>query len=138
LRAPGNIDSFGTLWDTLIQRKSHHACLATDPRFLHRFDPEDFNTMFSVTPDARTTLHGNLLNETPGLDQAYFEISQRESACMDVQQKLLLHVAHEALEDAGFSGVADGSALDPASFGVYIGSATDDFCKVGSQRKSMD
>jgi acyl transferase domain-containing protein len=130
MRAPGGIDSLATLWDTIINQKSHHACMATDPRFLRRFNPEDFEEMFSVTPDARTTLHGNLLDETPGLDEAYFGISKRDSAGMDVQQKLLLHVAHEALEDAGFTGVADGSAFDPATFGVYIGAATDDFAKV--------
>jgi acyl transferase domain-containing protein len=49
---------------------------------------------------------------------------------MDAQQKLLLHVAHEALEDAGFSGVADGSAFDPNTFGVFVGSSTDDYAKV--------
>jgi acyl transferase domain-containing protein len=107
-----------------------NACLATDPRFLRRFNPDDFEEMFSVTPDARATLHGNLLDETPGLDEAYFGVSKRESAGMDVQQKLLLHVAHEALEDAGFTGVADGSAFDPNTFGVYVGSSSDDCIKV--------
>jgi acyl transferase domain-containing protein len=130
MRASGGIDSLSSLWDTIIGQKSHHACLATDPRFLRRFNPEDFETMFSVTPDARTTLHGNLFDETPGLDEAYFNVSKRDSAGMDVQQKLLLHVAHEALEDAGFTGVADGSAFDPATFGVFIGAATDDFSMV--------
>jgi acyl transferase domain-containing protein len=86
--------------------------------------------MFSVTTDARTTLHGNLLDDTPGLDEIYFGVSKRDSACMDVQIKLLLHVAHEALENAGFTGVADGSAFDPATFGVFVGAATDDFFKV--------
>jgi acyl transferase domain-containing protein len=50
---------------------------------------------------------------------------------MDVQQKLLLHVAHEALEDAGYSGVADGSsAFNPDTFGVYIATATDETIQV--------
>ena len=52
-----------------------------------------------------------------------------ESACVDMEQKLLLHVAHEALEDAGFSGATDGLTLDPVTFGIYIGSATDNFFK---------
>ena len=130
MRAPGGIDNFATLWDTIINQKSHHACLATDPRFLRRFDSVDFEEMFSVTPDARTTLHGNLLDETPGLDEAYFGVSKRESAAMDVQQKLLLHVAHEALEDAGFTGAADGSAFDPSTFGVFVGASSDDCIKV--------
>ena len=114
MRAPGGIENLATLWDTVINQKSHHACLATDPRFLRRFNPDDFEEMFSVTPDARTTLHSNLLDETPGLDESYFGVSKRDSAGMDVQQKLLLHVAHEALEDAGFPGIDDGSAFDSA------------------------
>lgn len=132
MRAPGGIDSLATLWDTVINQKSHNACMATDPRFLRRFNPEDFEEMFTVTPDARTTFHANLFDETPGLDEAYFGISKRDSAGMDVQQKLLLHVAHEALEDAGFTGATNGSTFDPATFGVYIGSATDDFFKVNA------
>jgi acyl transferase domain-containing protein len=113
--APGGIDSLPSLWDTIINQKSHHACLATD-RFLRRLNPEDFEAMFSVTPDARTTIP----------DEAYFCFKKRDSAGMDVQLKLLLHVAHEALEDAGFTGIADGSAFDPATFGAFVGAASDD------------
>ena len=76
-----------------------------------------------------TTLHGNLLDDMPPLDKPYFGVGKHESACMDVQQKLLLHIAHEALEDTGFSGATDGSTLDPTTFGVYVSSATDDFFK---------
>ena len=130
MRAPGGINDLASLWDTVINQKSYHSLLATDPRFLRRFNPKDFDAMFSVTADARTTLHGNLLDETPGLDEAYFGVSKRDSAGMDVQMKLLLHVAHEALEDAGFTGQSDGSAFDPATFGVFVGMATDDFSKV--------
>lgn len=134
LRAPGNISDLESLWDTLVHGKSHHARMASDPRFLKRFDPNDdgFRAMFDVTPDARDTLHGNLLDETPGLDRSFFGISERESMCMDVQQKLLLHVAHEALEDAGYNGGVDGT-FDKSTFGVYVASATDDFemvCKL--------
>ena len=112
-----------------MQRKLHDACLAMDPRFLHRFDPNDFALMFAVTPNACMTLHRNLLNDTLPLDELYFGVGKHESACMDVQQKLLLHIAHKAHEDAGFSGATDGSTLDPATFGVYISSATDEFFK---------
>ncbi|KAF9012574.1 thiolase-like protein [Cyathus striatus] len=129
MRAPGNINNFTTLWDTLVHRKSHHACLSTDPRFLKRFNEKDFEAVFSATPDSRETLYANLLEETPGLDEEYFGINKRDSACMDVQLKLLLHVSLEALEDAGFSGMKDGSSGDPGTFGVFIGSLSDDFCR---------
>jgi acyl transferase domain-containing protein len=84
MRAPGHVDDFSSLWDVLTHRRPH----ATDPLFLRRFNPEDFEAMFSVTPDARKTLHGSLSEETPGLDEQYFGISKRDSACMDMQLKL--------------------------------------------------
>jgi acyl transferase domain-containing protein len=130
IRAPGGIDNLTTLWDTLAERKSHSMPLAKDPRFHRRFNPEDFKALFDGIPDGENVLHANLFDETPGLDRTYFSLSQREAAGMEVQMKLLLHVAHEALEDAGYSGVEDGSAFDPSTFGVYIASATDDSTQV--------
>nr|WJZ49100.1 non-reducing polyketide synthase [Calonarius rufo-olivaceus] len=126
VRGPGGINSLNTLWDTLVERKSHCFPLAKDPRFQRRFDPEDFKALFDGIPDSENVLHSNLFDETPGLDRSYFSLSEREAAGMDVQQKLLLHVAHEALEDAGYSGVEDGSAFDPSTFGVYVATATDE------------
>ena len=128
LCAPGGTDGLHALWDTLVQHKSHDACLAMDLRFLCRFDPDDFAVMFAVTPDTCTTLHGNLLDDTLPLDEPYFGIGKCESVCMDVQQKLL-HIAHKALKDAGFSSATDCSTLDPATSGIYVGSATDKFFK---------
>ncbi|KAF8574361.1 ketoacyl-synt-domain-containing protein [Ramaria rubella] len=127
IHAPGGIDSLSGLWDTIIQGKSHHAHVASDPRFLRRFNPDDFETLFSLIP--RENLYANLLDESPGLDEEYFGYTKRQSTCMEAQLKALLHVAHEALEDAGFTGRADGSALDPANVGVYIGAAADQFSK---------
>nr|WJZ49098.1 non-reducing polyketide synthase [Calonarius rufo-olivaceus] len=126
IRGPGGIDSLTTLWDTLVEQKSHCFPLAKDPRFHRRFNPEDWKALFAGIPDGENVLHSNLFDETPGLDRSYFSLSEREAAGMDVQQKLLLHVAHEALEDAGYSGVEDGSAFDPSTLGVYVATATDE------------
>ncbi|KAF8584142.1 hypothetical protein K439DRAFT_1633791 [Ramaria rubella] len=131
IHAPGGIDSLSGLWDTILQGKSHHAHVASDPRFLRRFNPDDFETLFSLIP--RENLYANLLDESPGLDEEYFGYTKRQSNCMEAQLKALLHVAHVALEDAGFTGRADGSALDPANVGVYIGAAADQFSKVTSR-----
>jgi len=130
IRAAGGIKDIDSLWDTLIEGKSHHHRLRDDPRFLRRFDPEEFEAMFNVTPTARDEFHANLLDETPGVDTGYFGINKRDATCMGVQQKLLLHVTHEALEDAGFTGAADGSCFDPSTFGVYVGAASDDYYMV--------
>ena len=132
LRGPGGIDTLTKLWDTLVERKSHCAPLASDPRFHRRFNPDDFKALFDGIPNGENVIHANLLDETPGIDRTHFGISERAAAGMDVQMKLLLHVAHEALEDAGFSGVEDGSAFDPSTFGVYVATATDEIIQVRS------
>jgi acyl transferase domain-containing protein len=40
---------------------------------------------------------------------------------MDPQQRILLHTAYEALEDAGYTGE------DPEEVGVFVGCATGDW-----------
>jgi acyl transferase domain-containing protein len=59
-------------------------------------------------------------------DNAFFNISPREANSMDPQQRILLHAAQEAFEDAGY--VADSSpSFQRASTGCYIGLATGDY-----------
>lgn len=45
---------------------------------------------------------------------------------MDPQQRILLHIAHEALDDAGYVPSSSPSS-DPDHVGVYIGAATNDY-----------
>lgn len=59
-------------------------------------------------------------------DNGFFNISPREAKSMDPQQRILLHAAQEALEDAGY--VADSSpSSQRASAGCYVGLATGDY-----------
>ncbi|SMQ49386.1 unnamed protein product [Zymoseptoria tritici ST99CH_3D7] len=69
----------------------------------------------------------NLLNDSPFLfDHEFFNISPREATSMDPQQKLILHGAKQALDDAGW--VADSTISSKrATLGCYIGAATDDY-----------
>ena len=55
-------------------------------------------------PDAAgkmTTRHGAFLEQVDQFDAEFFGISPREAASMDPQQRLMLEVSWEALEDAG-------------------------------------
>ena len=54
---------------------------------------------------------------------------------MDPQQRVLLHVAYHALEDAGYVPGATPS-FDPETFGTYIGVATNDY--VQNLRNDVD
>ena len=68
-------------------------------------------------------------------DNAFFGVSPREARNMDPQQRVLLHVAYHALEDAGYVPGAT-SSFDPANVAVYVGAATNDY--VHNLRDQMD
>ena len=68
-------------------------------------------------------------------DNAFFRVSPREARSMDPQQRVLLHVAYHALEDAGYVPNATPS-FDPETVAVYVGAATNDY--VHNLRDQMD
>ena len=57
LCAPGGTNGLPTLWDTLMQHKSHDTCLMMDLHFLCQFEPDDFAAMFTVTPNVCMSPH---------------------------------------------------------------------------------
>lgn len=88
-----------------------------------RWSLEEF---YAADPDAigkMTTRHGAFLANIDQFDAEFFGISPREAASMDPQQRLMLEVAWEALEDAGHAP----SSLDGSRAGVYIGIANNDY-----------
>lgn len=79
--------------------------------------------------------HGGFLNDIWTFDNTFFSISPREALSMDPQQRILLHTAQSALDDAGY--VRDGSpSFQRKSMGCYIGVATGDY--VDNLRDSID
>ena len=66
---------------------------------------------------------GNFLANPGAFDHKFFNISPRAAEAMDPQQRILLHVAHEALEDAGY--VPDSTrSWEREGFGCFVGAAT--------------
>ena len=69
---------------------------------------------------------GNFLQNPAAFDNMFFNISPRAAGAMDPQQRILLHVAHEALENAGY--VPDSTnGWKREYFGCFIGAATGDW-----------
>ncbi|MEL7346925.1 MAG: type I polyketide synthase, partial [Pseudomonadota bacterium] len=88
---------------------------------------------FDGTPPASGrsyTRAAGVLDNIWDFDAAFFGISAREAAQMDPQQRLMLELAWEALEDAGLPGGAYRRDPDdqsgPGRTGVYIGAASMD------------
>jgi acyl transferase domain-containing protein/SAM-dependent methyltransferase len=82
---------------------------------LYSSDPDE--------PGKMTSRHGAFIDRVEHFDAEFFGISPREAASMDPQQRIMLEVAWEALEDAARSG----TALAGSRTGVYIGVANNDY-----------
>ena len=75
---------------------------------------------------------GGMLNDVAGFDAEFFNIPAVEAARMDPQQRLILQVAWEALEDAGLPA----QRAAERTTGVYLGVYNNDYLTL--QLKSPD
>ncbi len=72
---------------------------------------------------ASATRRGSFLTDIAGFDADFFEITPREAALMDPQQRIVLELAWEALEHAGIPP----RGLAGTDTGVFMGVGTDDY-----------
>ena len=105
-------------WDVLRSGR----CVVT------QIDEDRFGTQQHVHPDrtaaGRTvTFAAGQLARPFDFDPGYFGISPREATAMDPQQRVLLEVAVEALENAGIPP----SSLAGEKVGVYVGASSLDY-----------
>ncbi len=68
-------------------------------------------------------------------DNGFFSVSPREARSMDPQQRVLLQTSYHALENAGYVPNST-PTFDPATFGTYVGAATNDY--IQNLRKNID
>ncbi|RGP61684.1 polyketide synthase [Fusarium sporotrichioides] len=91
-----------------------------------RFELSDYYTNEKDRPRSMATRYGAFLDDPFSFDNAFFNISPREAKSMDPQQRILLHAAQEAIEDAGY--VADSTpSSQRVTTGCYVGLATGDY-----------
>ena len=84
------------------------------------------DALYAADPDApgkMITRYGAFIEDVDRFDAEFFNISPREAQSMDPQQRIMLQVAWEALEDAGHAG----AGLAGSRTGVYLGVANNDY-----------
>ncbi|MDT0381516.1 SDR family NAD(P)-dependent oxidoreductase [Streptomyces sp. DSM 42041] len=69
---------------------------------------------------------GSFLADVAGFDAGFFGVSRREAAVMDPQQRLMLELSWEALEDSGIVP----AMLRGERCGVFIGAMRDDYARL--------
>ncbi|MGC6456467.1 MAG: SDR family NAD(P)-dependent oxidoreductase [Coraliomargaritaceae bacterium] len=111
---PGKSRSSESFWDFLCSGNDGVIPIPED-----RWDWRKFTANEVPAEPGRTYLKegGFLQQDIFRFDAAFFGISPREAETMDIQQRLLLEVTHQALEDAGISY----SMNEPQNVGVFVG-----------------
>ncbi len=88
-----------------------------------RWDIDAFYNPEPATSGTMNTRFGSFLEKVDQFDPGFFRISPREAERMDPQQRLILEVAWEALENAGLVP----SQLAGSQTGVFIGISNCDY-----------
>ncbi|KAI0151716.1 polyketide synthase-like protein [Xylariaceae sp. FL1272] len=118
-RLPGGVRSPSGLWEFLMSKAS-----AQGPIPFQRFNQDGFyHSDKSARPGLMNVNGGYFLDEDPSsLDNEFFGIHNLEAASMDPQQRKLLEVVYECLEDSG----TPMEAVSGKPVGVFIGTFTVD------------
>jgi acyl transferase domain-containing protein/pyruvate/2-oxoglutarate dehydrogenase complex dihydrolipoamide acyltransferase (E2) component/acyl carrier protein len=118
-RFPGGAGSPGEFWELLAAGRDVVSGFPGDRGWdlAGLFDPDPGRTGTSYVRE------GGFLAGAADFDAGFFGISPREALAMDPQQRVLLEVAWEALEDAGI----DPGSLRGTQAGVFAGIATSDY-----------
>src|SRR4051812_15947788 len=117
-RFPGAADGPAAFWKLLEEGRDAVRPLEERWRWLGVPPPD--------APDWAGLLREEELSE---FDAAFFEISDREARSLDPQQRLVLAVAWEALENAGVSP----RSLSGSAAGVFIGSTGTEYHRLGER-----
>ncbi|AFZ24145.1 polyketide synthase family protein [Cylindrospermum stagnale PCC 7417] len=95
---------------------------------LERWNVDEFYDPKPAIPGKMITRCGGFVDEVDSFDAGFFGISPREAECIDPQQRLVLEVAWEALENAGIAP----DKLNGSQTGVFIGIGNYDYGRLQS------
>ena len=111
-RLPGGVYTPNQYWDFMLRRGDGIVEVPAE-----RWNVDLFYDADPDAPGRAYTRHGGFVTTSPwDFDAEFFGISPREAEVMDPQQRWVLEVAWEALDDAGMAGRVSGRDV-----GVYVG-----------------
>ena len=129
-RFPGRVQDVDTFWSLLMEGRSGIREVPADRWNVARFHHPDRSV-----PGKLVTPRGGYLDRIDQFDASFFGISPREASRMDPQQRWLLEVAWEALEDAGVAP----STLKGSQTGVFVGISAFDYATMQTtNRRGVD
>jgi len=116
-RIPGGANDPETFWEMMRDGVDAVKEIPPDRWDIDAYyDPE-------LPPETMNTRWAGLLDQVDQFDPAFFGISMGEAAWMDPQQRLVLEVSWEALENAGLSP----ELLRGSATGVFVGACFFDY-----------
>ncbi|MCK6562456.1 SDR family NAD(P)-dependent oxidoreductase [bacterium] len=117
-RLPGGVRDRRSYWHLLANGIDAVSEIPAD-----RWDVEAYYDPDPEAPGKMYTRHGSFVSDIDKFDPQFFGIAPREAASMDPQQRMLLEVTWEALENAGYAP----DKLAGSAAGVFVGISTNDF-----------
>jgi acyl transferase domain-containing protein/acyl carrier protein len=117
-RFPGKVSDADSYWSLLRSRTS---AICEIPE--NRWSLDGFYDPTPDNPHRSYSKWGGFLDDIASFDVEFFNLSRREAEAMDPQQRILLRVAYEAVEDAAISL----ERLRLGATGVYVGVSNADY-----------
>ena len=120
-RLPGGVVDAQSFWQFLAEGRSGIIEVPPSRWTLDRHYHEN-----AAIPGRMYTKWGGFVDNLDGFDARFWGITPREAVRMDPQQRWLLEVAWEAIEDAGVAP----SRLRGQNVGVFVGISTHDYSAI--------
>ncbi len=123
-RFPGEVYDAASFWELL--KHGREALLGVPP---DRWNIDEFYDPDPSKPGKMVSRVGGFLTGVDLFDADFFGIAPREAGVMDPQQRLVLEVVWEALENAGIAP----RSLTGSRVGMYLGIASGDYAQMQLQ-----
>jgi acyl transferase domain-containing protein len=124
-RFPGKVTDLESFWQLLSNGQD-----GTSEIPLERWNIDDYYDADPEAPNKMYVRRGGFIDNIRGFDPVFFHVSPLEASSMDPQQRILLEVTWEALENAGQAP----DQLAGSRTGVYIGMSSNDFAMMALRR----